>query len=128
MICNFFGWDFNEILEKNIEKLKARYPNGFTIEDAQRKMVDWGEKWGVNKNDYNKALLEGGFKWRSFCDFKGWNSEIAEKYYIYATPTMFLLDQNKKIIARLLSADELDYYIEKWIIFQIISVTKCGIL
>jgi len=44
MICNFFGWDFNEILEKNIEKLKARYPNGFTIEDARRKMIDWSEK------------------------------------------------------------------------------------
>jgi NTP pyrophosphatase (non-canonical NTP hydrolase) len=44
MICNFFGWDFNDVLEENIKKLKARYPHGFTIEDAQRKMVDWGEK------------------------------------------------------------------------------------
>ena len=30
MICNFFNWDMQEILEQNIEKLKKRYPQGFT--------------------------------------------------------------------------------------------------
>ncbi|MEK7652996.1 MAG: nucleoside triphosphate pyrophosphohydrolase family protein [Patescibacteria group bacterium] len=45
MICNFFGWDFNEVLAENIAKLKARYPAGFTFEDAQRggTMKQWGE-------------------------------------------------------------------------------------
>jgi len=37
MICNFFHWDFEKILEGNIEKLKERYPDGFTFQDAQRK-------------------------------------------------------------------------------------------
>jgi len=46
MICNFFNWDFNEILEKNIAKLQQRYPEGFTIKDAKRegKKIDWSEK------------------------------------------------------------------------------------
>ena len=47
MICNFFKWDMDEVLNKNIEKLKARYPKGeFTIEDAKRKgeRIDWNEK------------------------------------------------------------------------------------
>jgi NTP pyrophosphatase (non-canonical NTP hydrolase) len=46
MICNFFEWDFQEILEENLEKLKKRYPEGFTDKDAQRggTMVDWNEK------------------------------------------------------------------------------------
>lgn len=46
MICNFFNWDFNEILEKNIEKLKERYPKGFKIEDARRDgtKIDWNEE------------------------------------------------------------------------------------
>lgn len=47
MICNFFGWDLNEVLEKNVEKLKKRYPNGkFTIEDARREghKIDWNEE------------------------------------------------------------------------------------
>ena len=46
MICNYFGWNFQEILEENLAKLKARYPEGFTHRDAQRNstMIDWGEK------------------------------------------------------------------------------------
>ncbi len=46
MICNFFNWDLEEILEKNIEKLKRRYPEGFTEKAASRggSRVDWNEK------------------------------------------------------------------------------------
>lgn len=46
MICNFFEWDMQEILEENIEKLKKRYPAGFTIADAKRSgtMIDWSKK------------------------------------------------------------------------------------
>lgn len=46
MICNFFNWNFQEILDENIEKLKKRYPQGFTTEDASRgnTMIDWGKK------------------------------------------------------------------------------------
>ena len=45
MICNFFNWDMEKVLEENIEKLKKRYPEGFTIEDARRKgkKIDWNE-------------------------------------------------------------------------------------
>jgi len=43
MICNFFNWNLQEVLEQNIEKLKKRYPQGFTIEDAKRggSMIKW---------------------------------------------------------------------------------------
>ncbi len=46
MICNFFNWDFNEVLEENIEKLQKRYPKGFTVKTAKRKgkRIDWNEK------------------------------------------------------------------------------------
>ena len=46
MICNFFNWDMQELLNKNIEKLKKRYPQGFTIKDAKRNgtKIDWNEK------------------------------------------------------------------------------------
>ena len=46
MICNFFEWDLQEILEENIEKLKKRYPEGFTIKKASREgtKIDWNEK------------------------------------------------------------------------------------
>lgn len=47
MICNFFNWDFDEVLNENIEKLKKRYPDGkFITEHAKRKgeRIDWNEK------------------------------------------------------------------------------------
>ncbi len=44
MICNFFGWNFNEVVEENVKKLKERYPEGFKFEKAQRDMIDWNEK------------------------------------------------------------------------------------
>lgn len=46
MICNFFDWNLQDILNDNIEKLKKRYPNGFTTKDAGRSgtKIDWNEK------------------------------------------------------------------------------------
>ncbi len=46
MICNFFGWEMQDILQENIEKLRKRYPNGFTEKDAARNgtMIDWNKK------------------------------------------------------------------------------------
>ena len=46
MICNFFNWDFEEVLAENIAKLKKRYSKGFTKRDASRggKRIDWNEK------------------------------------------------------------------------------------
>ncbi len=44
MICNFFGWDFDEVLKENIDKLQKRYPGGFTQKKAKRKGIDWNEK------------------------------------------------------------------------------------
>ena len=46
MICNYFRWDLEEVLQENIKKLKLRYPQGFTEKDAQRggTRVDWNEK------------------------------------------------------------------------------------
>jgi NTP pyrophosphatase (non-canonical NTP hydrolase) len=46
MICNFFGWNMSEVLNENIEKLKKRFPNGFTTTDAKRNntMIDWNKK------------------------------------------------------------------------------------
>ncbi len=44
MICNYFDWNLDEVLGENIQKLKRRYPKGFTKKDAKRKGIDWNEK------------------------------------------------------------------------------------
>lgn len=41
MICHSFGWDMSKIMQMNIDKLKARYPDGFDVElSAHRKEGD----------------------------------------------------------------------------------------
>lgn len=41
MICHSFGWDMESIMQQNIDKLKARYPEGFDVDkSAHRKEGD----------------------------------------------------------------------------------------
>lgn len=40
MACESFGWSLDEILQINIDKLKARYPEGFDVERANHRAED----------------------------------------------------------------------------------------
>lgn len=55
MICNFFGWDMEEVLKQNLDKLKQRYPQGFTIEHARRdgSMIKWSGEEHVKEVKLN---------------------------------------------------------------------------
>jgi len=37
MICHSMNWNMDEIMQMNIDKLKARYPEGFNIEQADNR-------------------------------------------------------------------------------------------
>lgn len=50
--------------------------------------------------------------WLNISDLNGWQGDIPKQYNIYATPTIFLLDKDKKIIDKPLSAEELFKNIE----------------
>lgn len=56
-------------------------------------------------------LDETDLPFKVWCDFKGWESPVVEKYYIYATPTMLLLDEDKTIIGKPLNLNQLVYII-----------------
>ena len=44
MICNFFGWNLEEVLHENIAKLQKRHPQGWSEENAIKdKRRDWNE-------------------------------------------------------------------------------------
>lgn len=40
MMCDSFGFDMCEIAQMNIDKLKARYPEGFSEEASQNRKAD----------------------------------------------------------------------------------------
>lgn len=37
MLCESFGWNLDEIMQMNADKLKARYPEGFDVEKANHR-------------------------------------------------------------------------------------------
>lgn len=37
MMCHSFGWELDEILQMNVDKLKARYPDGFDVNLANNR-------------------------------------------------------------------------------------------
>lgn len=51
------------------------------------------------------------FPFISITDLKKWNSPIAKDYFIYGTPTMYLLDNNQKIILRATSFNQITNWV-----------------
>ena len=58
--------------------------------------IDWLSFVRINKLD-----------WINVSDLEGWNGHASMDYYIYATPTMFLVDKQLKLIAKPSSIEEL---------------------
>ena len=50
-------------------------------------------------------------EWITAHDPLGWNGFVPEKYFIYATPSLFLLDHDRKIIAQCIQLQE---YLGAW--------------
>lgn len=55
----------------------------------------------------NYVTQQNLFTWFNYSELKGWKSEVVKMYNVYATPSMFVLDKDKKIIAKPDSYDEL---------------------
>jgi thiol-disulfide isomerase/thioredoxin len=68
----------------------------------------------MDKGEWKKFIKENGLsKWLNYCDGEGWKSDVVKLYNIYSTPTMFLLDKDKKIIAKPVLPEQLEVKSEK---------------
>ena len=52
------------------------------------------------------------FPFTSYCDYGKWNSPIANAYYVFGTPTMFLLDDKREILLRPNSITQMDAWVD----------------
>tara|TARA_B110000093_G_scaffold94643_1_gene102123 strand:- start:855 stop:2240 length:1386 start_codon:yes stop_codon:yes gene_type:complete len=52
----------------------------------------------------------------SYSDGKKWESKIVKDYYIFSTPTMFLLDSKREIILRPNSVNQMDAWVNRCLI------------
>lgn len=57
------------------------------------------------------------FPFISICDYQKWESPIVKEYYVFATPTMFLLDNKREIILRPQSVEQIDAWVD-WYLMQ----------
>jgi peroxiredoxin len=51
-----------------------------------------------NRNTWQEYIKTNGYNWINVNDTSGWSSKAANDYYIYATPTMFLVDKTRRLI------------------------------
>ena len=66
--------------------------------------------------DTDKSAFENYYKeapFITFCDTKGWETQAAKDYHIFATPTYILLDKSLKILAKIQSPEHLEYWLNK---------------
>ena len=56
------------------------------------------------------------FPFISITDLKKWNSPISKDYYVFSTPTMYLLDKNRKIILRPNSLKQMNAWVDWYLV------------
>jgi len=60
-----------------------------------------------DEKDYKEAIEKGHYNWINGSELQGWNGKTPLDYNVYATPTMFLLDRERLIIAKPITFNEL---------------------
>jgi thiol-disulfide isomerase/thioredoxin len=57
------------------------------------------------------------FPFISFCDYQKWNSTAVKDYYVFGTPTMYLLNEKREILLRPNSVKQMDGWVD-WFLVQ----------
>lgn len=73
-----------------------------------KKMEIMSVSLDTDKKEWTDFITGNKFSWIDVSDLKGFAGKDADDYNIYATPTMFLLDKDKKIVAKPVSYRELE--------------------
>ncbi|ALO14205.1 Thiol-disulfide oxidoreductase ResA [Salinivirga cyanobacteriivorans] len=69
--------------------------------------------------DTEKQLFKrfaGRFPFISMCDYQKWDSSIVMDYYVFATPTIYLLDNKQKIVLRPNSVKHLSSWVDWYLV------------
>ncbi len=64
------------------------------------------------RSDVQTAIDDGSYYWKNIAELKGWDGAVVVEYGIVATPTIFILDENKTIIGKPLNKYELKRFLE----------------
>ena len=67
----------------------------------------FGVSLDTKKAEWQKAIRQDKMKYTQVIDKTGWNSKVAERYFVDFLPTNFLLDRQGKIVAINIEGKEL---------------------
>ncbi len=71
----------------------------------------------LDENEKMFNSFAGVFPFISLCDYKKWESPMVQKYHVFATPTLYLLDHKREILLRPHSVKQLDSWVD-WYLVQ----------
>ena len=64
-----------------------------------------------DKSKWQAAIEKDHLSWTHVSQLQGWKSPVARMYNVSQIPNTYLLDENKKILAKGLRADEIDEWL-----------------
>src|ERR1035437_1602404 len=73
--------------------------NNFFRKQEEMKLKILAISLDTSKTDWLNFIRKNNFNWINVSDLKGGYGNAVQDYYIYATPTMFLVNDKKEIIA-----------------------------
>lgn len=71
----------------------------------------------LDQDKFTFKSFAGVFPFISICDYQKWESPVAKNYHVFATPTLYLLDNKREILLRPNSVDQLDSWVD-WYLVQ----------
>ena len=115
--------------EIKLSEIKAKYKILFfgaswchkcvdEIEKIKDKIIQWESKeiefilisLDSNQDNFKNFVKTTNAKF-SYCDYMSWDSKIAKAFFIYATPTIYVINNNNQIILKPISVEQLNVWI-----------------
>lgn len=115
--------------EKSLEELKSKYKLvAFWASWCSHCMVEMPklmslyfkleekdvEVVSISLDTNRQAFLSASanYQWYSYCDFKEWETTSVKDYFVFATPSFYLLDENNKILKKITSIAQLETIVD----------------
>lgn len=64
-------------------------------------------------SDLSRYLKQSNLPWPIYADGKGWDSPIVETFHLYATPTMFLVNENYRLLGKPMNLNQLVFLLNQ---------------
>lgn len=61
----------------------------------------------ADSTEFGASIRDNAIPWPCYSEFNGWGSQAAKAYQVRSTPTFFLIDAQRRIVAKPYNADDL---------------------